>query len=335
MPQFSQGYAVLAGVGADLPATVRDAVALATLLRDPARCAFPADQVHLLTEAGATRAGILTALERLAQSAPADAAVIVYFSGHGYCFQPIGQPETLYLLPYGYDLDDLSHTCMSGDEFTARLRAIQVKKLLVLLDCCHAGGVAQPKAPGMTMTKSPLPLQAEAVLAEGSGRVILASSRRDELSYIGTPYSQFTEALLEALGGAGAAEQDGYTRVLDMALYVGRMVPNRTKDKQHPLLKVANLENNFALAYYAGGAKTPLPLPNVGSAQSHVTTTTVDEELIKGYRKVLRTYRRNLLEIETRMAEFVDQRMVPPDLRRARKGVLTMISELERELGTR
>ena len=163
MPQFSQGYAVLAGVGADLPATVRDAVALATLLRDPARCALPGGQVHLLTEAGATRAGILTALERLAESAPADAAVIVYFSGHGYsrgaacCAPTTSQTESLYLLPYGYDLDDLSHTCISGGEFTARLRAIRAKKLLVLLDCCHAGGIAQPKAPGMTMIKSPLP----------------------------------------------------------------------------------------------------------------------------------------------------------------------------------
>ena len=53
MPGFTQGCAVLIGVGADLAVTVQDATALAALLRDPARCAFPADQVHLLTESGA------------------------------------------------------------------------------------------------------------------------------------------------------------------------------------------------------------------------------------------------------------------------------------------
>jgi hypothetical protein len=36
---FPHGYAVVVGVGADLPMTVPDATAIADLLRDPARCA--------------------------------------------------------------------------------------------------------------------------------------------------------------------------------------------------------------------------------------------------------------------------------------------------------
>lgn len=332
MPGFTQGHAVLVGVGADLPVTVQDATVIAGLLRDPARCAFPNEQVHLLTEATANRALVLSSLDLLAQSIGPDSTVIVYFSGHSYRVQSPGQPETFYLLSHGYDVDDLPNTAVSGAELTGRLHAIQAKKLVVLLDCCHAGGVAQPKAPGVALTKSPLPLQAEAVLAEGSGRVILASSRGDELSYTGTPYSQFTQALLEGLAGAGAAEKDGYARVLDVALYVGHMVTNRTNDQQHPIIKVSNLENNFALAYYAAGAKEPLPLPQMGEARPSVTPIAVDAELAEGCRKLLRTYRHNLLEIEMAMAEFIDQRMVPPDLLRAKEGVLKKIAELEQEL---
>ncbi len=335
MPRFTQGYAVLVGVGADLPVTVQDATVLADLLRDPARCVFPTDQVQALTESKATRANVLSALDSLAQSAGPEDTAIIYFSGHGYQVATPSQSKSFHLLTYGYDLDDLPNTTIGGDEFTTKLRAIQAKKLLVLLDCCHAGGVAQPKAPGVTLVKSPLPLRAEQVLAEGSGRVILASSRGDELSFTAQPYSQFTLALLEALAGAGAAEQDGYARVLDTALYVGRMVPNRTDDKQHPIIKVANLENNFAVAYYAAGAKEPLPLPQTGGVQPAVTPVMLDSELTEGYRKLVRTYRRNALEIEMAMAEFIDQRMVPPDLLRARELALKKITELEHAYGVK
>ncbi len=325
------GYAVIIGVGVDLPVTVQDATALADLLKDPNRCAFPSDQVHLLTETRATRTAVLSSLDALAQSIDPECTAIVYFSGHGLHVQSPGEPESFFLLPYGYNLNDLINTTISGIEFTAKLRAVRSKKLLVLLDCCHAGGIAQPKLPDVTLSKAPLPLQAEAVLSEGSGRVILASSRADEYSYTSKPYSQFTIALLESLAGAGASEKDGYARVLDVALHVGRMVPNRTEDKQHPILKVANLENNFALAYYAGGAKEPLPLSLIGGEQPLAIPVAADDELAEGYRKLLRTYRHNLLEIEMKMAEYIDQRSVPPDLLRARNEVLIRIAELEQK----
>lgn len=329
--QFAQGHAVIIGVGADLPVTIQDATTLADFLQQPNRCAYPAGQVHLLTGPEASRVGILSALDGLAQSTWQDSTTIVYFSGHGYRIQAPGTLEAFYLMPYGYDVDNLPQTSISGAEFTARLRAIQSKKLLVLLDCCHAGGIAQPKAANVTLSKAPLPLQAEAILAEGSGRVILASSRADEKSYISEAYSQFTIALLEALSGAGAAEKDGYARVLDVALYVGRMVPNRTDDAQHPILKISNLKNNFALAYYAGGSKDLLPLPKLGEAQSQAMLVSADAEIVEGYRTLLDRYRHNLLEIELQMAEFIDQRAVPLDLLRAREGVIKKIEELEQQ----
>jgi hypothetical protein len=333
MSGFTQGHAVLIGVGADLPVTVQDALVLTDLLLDPSRCAFPDSQVQTLTKSEATRANVLSALDRLAKSADPEATAIIYFSGHGYRIASPGQPETFHLMTYGHDLNDIPNTTIDGNEFTAKLRAIRSKKLLVLLDCCHAGGVADLKLPGVTLANLPLPLQAEEVLAQGSGRVILSSSRADEFSYTAMPYSQFTLALLEALAGAGAAEEDGFARVLDTAIYVGRMVPNRTGDKQHPIIKVANLENNFAVAYYAGGAKTPLPLPQIEGIQPTGTSTVMDLEFAEGYRKLVRTYRRNLLEIETAMAEFIDQRAIPLDLLRAREAALRKIAELEQEYG--
>lgn len=338
--------AVIIGVGADLPVTVQDAKALADLLVDPTRCAFPPDQVHLLIEASATRPAILATLDRLAQDSKPDTTTIVYFAGHGYRIQWPGQSEAFYLLPYGYNLEDLPNTAISGIEFIGKLQAIQTKKLLVLLDCCHANNVGQQEANGVVAINSPLPPQIDDLLNEGSGQVILASSRADEYSHVNTSYSEFAIALMEGLAGADVIEKDGYVRVLDVALYVSRRVSNRTDDKQHPILKVANLEHNFTLAYYAGGSTEPLPLqslplgpPQEGGGEGGSASPLLSEmpsgvmelerDLAEGYRNLIGKYRRNLLEIDAAMAEFIDQRAVPPDLLHARKSILQRLAELE------
>jgi uncharacterized caspase-like protein len=174
--RFVQGHALVVGVGGDLPHTVGDAVSLADILRDTMRCAYPPDQVHLLTGENATREHILAALDTLSQPTGAQSTPLVYFSGHGYqVSSPTGRFH--YLMPFGYDLNHLYQTAVSGAKFADRLRAIPAQKLLVLLDCCHAGGVGQAKAPGLQLAKSPLPPEAQQLLAEGSGRVLDAAHR--------------------------------------------------------------------------------------------------------------------------------------------------------------
>jgi hypothetical protein len=257
--RFDQGHALIVGVGADLPNTVDDAQGLADILKDEGRCAYPPEQVHTRTDENATREAILTALDQLAQSTDPQSTAIVYFSGHGYRARAsIG--EAYYLLPHGYDIERLSETAISGTEFTEELRAIPAQKLLVLLDCCHAGGIGDAKAPGLELTKSPLPPEAADLLAEGSGRVLIASSQEDELSFAGRPYSAFTLALIEALAGEGVAKKDGYVRVADVALHARQVVPGRTKDRQHPILHFEHADN-FVLAYYAAGDEQPKGLP--------------------------------------------------------------------------
>ncbi len=262
---FDQGHALVVGVGADLPNTVDDAVGLADILREAGRCAYPPEHVHLLTGESATRERILGGLDTLSQSADPGSTVLVYFSGHGYqVASPTGR--FYYLMPYGYDLDRLYGTAVSGAEFTGRLRAIPARRLLVLLDCCHAGGVGEAKAPGLELAKSPLPPEAHDLLAEGGGRVLIASSQEDELSFAGRPYSAFTLALTEALCGVGVAKQDGYVRVADLALHAREVVPGRTGGRQHPILHFEQADN-FVLAYYAGGETQPKGPPFVGEPE--------------------------------------------------------------------
>ena len=257
MSTFNQGHALVVGVGGDLPGTVDDAEALADVLTVPGRCAYPPGQVQTLTGPAATREAVLAGLDRLA-GADEEATAAVYFSGHGYTVTS-SMGAGYFLLPHAYDLNDLAGTCISGAEFTQKLRAISARRLLVLLDCCRAGGIGEPKGPGLTFAKAPIPPEAETILAEGQGRVIIASSRGDEVSYGGHPYSAFTVALLEVLTGQGVDVQDGYVRVSDLVLHAREVVPQRTCGKQHPTIKFHQADN-FAVAYYAGGAKEPQPL---------------------------------------------------------------------------
>lgn len=256
---FSPGHALFIGVGADLPNTVDDAKALANILRDPERCAYPPDQVRVLTEDGADRGKVLTALEELVARADSELTTIVYYSGHGY-FVTAGAKKEYFLLPYGHHLGDLAGTAISDAEFAGVLGRLKAKKVLLLLDCCHAAGLDRQKAPGATLEKGPIPPQAQEVLRSGSGRVVIASSRADEVSFAGKPYSAFTQALIEGLAGIGADEQDGYARVADLAMYTSWRVPGRTKDRQHPVLNFEKADN-FPVAFYAGGDPRPKGTP--------------------------------------------------------------------------
>ncbi|MGH9850195.1 MAG: caspase family protein [Blastocatellia bacterium] len=317
---FSHGYAMVVGVGADLPVTVADATAIAGLLCDQSRCAYPTNQVKLLTSDKACRNNILSALDWLAKSAGRDDTAIVYFSGHGI------QSPDYHLLPFGYNLKDLPGTAITGETFTEQLRAIQAKKLVVMLDCCHAGGQAEAKAP--------LPPSVIAQLGGSSGRVVLASSRRDQLSYIlpGHSRSVFTEALLEALAGYGAFELDGYARILDLTMWAGYKVPQRTKDAQNPIIKVSNMEDNFELAWYAAGEKTLRPLPDLAVNASAVLSE-FDVAEAKTWRRMLANYRRNLLLIEERMSQFVQLTDIPLQLVKNKRETEMRITELKLKLG--
>lgn len=264
MTQFEHGHALLIGVGADLPITVNDATGLADFLKNPAYCAYPPQQVKLLTETQSTRSHILKAFDELASAATGEDTVIIYFSGHGYVSELPLVGETYFLMPHGYDVKNLAQTAIQGRELAEKLRAIPAQKMLILLDCCHAGGLDAEETKGVTLVKSSMLPESAELLAEGSGYVFIGSSRADELSYAGKPYSVFTYALLEALAGEGVAKKDGFVRVADIAGYCREIIPRRTEKRahgiQHPVFNFSQADN-FAVAYYAAGDNEPKGVP--------------------------------------------------------------------------
>lgn len=260
MPIFEHGHALLIGIAnyqrvRPLPISVlNDVEDTAKLLVDPAYCGYDPQHVQSLIDGAATKPAILAALGTLAARASAESTVICYISSHGGQIEQ-GTYAGEYLIPFEYDNRSeaaLAVSAISSAEFTRALQRITAQRVLIILDCCHAGGIGQPKDVAELVMKSGLSDQAYTALSKGRGRVILASSRSDELSWTGERNSVFTAHLLLGLRG-GVASDDGLIRIFDLFEYVQPRV-TAEKPVQHPVFR-SDMETNFPIALYAGGQK--------------------------------------------------------------------------------
>ena len=266
---FNNASALLVGVGnyshprlANLPATVRDAEALTSILTDSNRGAYPPNNVRTITGSKATAKNVRAALQSLTKSTNDQSTVFIYFSGHGGRARGNGQWRT-YLCPREADPNDLANTAISGNEFSAAIAAIPARRVLVILDACHAGGSAELKAAdGTTIWKSGLPENYYEVLSQGNGRVVIASSKAEQYSHVRPQgdLSLFTYHLREAINSKAAVRGDGLIHVLDVFHYVNEAVQADQSD-QTPILKVNDLDMNFPIALALGGK-------GVGSTQA-------------------------------------------------------------------
>lgn len=278
--QFTHGYALLIAVNENqipnyaLPTVAKDATAVRDVLIHPDRCAYAADNVRLLLGRDATRDGIRGGLawlkERLAADGSGDATAVFFYSGHG-AYNP--DDNSYYLLPY--DLrSPLADSLLRAEDVAAEIEAVQPRRLLVVLDCCHAGGMGIKGEDLLTeggLRKSAAPAEARPVvaLARGQGRAALSSSSAAESSYVRSDraMSIFTYHFVEAL--TGHAQGEGATEVLvsDIMGHVSRTVPASARAEydaaQTPVYQTSG--ENFPVALLLGGRGiskgVPLPSP--------------------------------------------------------------------------
>jgi hypothetical protein len=265
---FESGHALLIGVGTyhhvpemDVPEAARDAAAVAGVLADPRSCGYPPAQVTLLRDAQATREGVLAALDALAgRTTPEDTAV-VFYCGHG-AFGDDGH--------YSLTTHDTrvaagrvaGGTGVSQQELLARVKALPVRRALLLFNACHAGALSPTLGPSEPLEAASLPADAtEALLGTGEGRVIVTACREEQVSYIGEgPLSLFTGALVDALGGKGVPNRTGYISAFDLytasTTRSARPCGTRYGEQQEPELTVQKGVGPMAVALYRGATAT-------------------------------------------------------------------------------
>ncbi|MCI5080728.1 MAG: caspase family protein, partial [Saprospiraceae bacterium] len=254
---FKEGFALVIGVGSDLPGTVTDAEAVAKILKDPEKAAYPEDQVLLLTENKATQAGIMQGLDTLAQKVAASeaaghkATLLVYYSGHGVRLPNLsaerreGDQYEYAFVPNDYSYDT-GAPLVSGEAFMAKINAMPTAKSLILIDSCYAGGFKSTKVIG---PRKPEPAAGEIAnaLGKGRGKVIIASSTEAQKSLAGQAdsLSLFTEVLMEALQGAATDKEAAYVSVTEVVDHISKAVPAKAKElnyTQTPLINIQDLE---------------------------------------------------------------------------------------------
>jgi hypothetical protein len=282
---FQNGFALLVGVGRctytpwTLPATSRDAEALKLTLTDPRRCGYPDENIRLLTHEAATRGRILDAmgeLEKKIAQVP-NSTVIVFYSGHGW----LDQHGDYYLMPTDADPHKFSSTALPGEIFTNALRRMQPSRLLVLLDTCHAGGMAEAKdgiPPGLPPGRKAPPEGLAEALGKGQGRAVLSSCRGEETSLVlpDGHLSLFTHCLVEAFSG-GLASSEAHISVLNLCSYTSRAVVEGAKALSHtqtPFLKAETEDFTVALCTRKtpendSASPTSLPKPSPRNSQTY------------------------------------------------------------------
>ncbi|PZV11300.1 MAG: peptidase C14 caspase catalytic subunit p20 [Leptolyngbya sp.] len=335
--QFTHGYALLIGVGktADarwsLPVTVKDAQALKAVLIDPNLCAYPStpDHIRLLHDEGATRSAILAGLDWLQGKAAADsdATIVLYYSGHGM-FDLAS--HTYYLLQHDFDRQSIAQTALAADTLTEKLRQMTAKRLWVIIDSCHAEGMASAKddLPADWLPTA-LPKGVVDALKQGEGRAVFTSSRGNQSSWVrpDQTLSLYTYHLLEALKGAANQPGDRLVTLSNVMTHLGKTVAlsarTLSQAEQTPFFDTAT--EDFPVALLRGGKGLPSQpqspaLPRVMTNQEVVTpalamsrrSLAILEEQAAGFGKLqmpahlrieLEEKRQQVAELESRLQE--------------------------------
>lgn len=273
-----QSYALVIGIAhyRNLPASAqlaypdRDAESIYTTLISQQGGEFPADHVHMLTDAEATQANILHELETwLPAVTTADDRVLIYFAGHGFISDGKG-----YLAPWDVDLHNLAGTAIPMETLGNLIGTrIQGKWKVLLTDACHSGAI----------TPETDPTQLNHLLLNLRESVFSLTASRDREQSFESPdwgggHGIFTYYVVRGLSGAADANGDGVVTADELAEYVHSNVRQATGGRQNPTSERGSFDPNMLLAFNPDRVKAAA-LPNLQYGTLIVETNMDNTEL--------------------------------------------------------
>lgn len=223
---YRESHALVIGINQyaawpQLSHAVRDAQAVRESL--VSRFGFRADHVTLLTDAEATRANILKALnERFgdAKRVKRDDRVFVFFAGHGSTRRLANGREVGYIVPVDAGLNDLQSDAIAMPQLQEVAEAITAKHALFVIDACYSGlGLTRGGAAGSDSNFA-------RTNARRIGRQMMTAGGADQQVADDGPggHSVFTWTLLQALNGKADLNGDGLITATELAAYVAPAV---------------------------------------------------------------------------------------------------------------
>ena len=246
------------------------------------RFGFKPQDILTLTDARATRQGILAAFEEhlIKQAKPGD-VVVFHFSGHGsQVIDPDkdaadGLNSTLVpvdsVLPPGFPDQGGTVKDIMGHTLFLLMSAVQTENLTVVLDSCHSGGGTRgnlrvrSRAGGGILQADPaeleyqkqwlakLNLSPEAFLRQrraGIARgVAIASAKRDQLA-ADAPFSDFYAGAFTYMMTQYLWQQTGTTLVKNAIPIVAQTTTKASSSSQEPIFEVKPGSDNGSQSLY-------------------------------------------------------------------------------------
>ncbi|RLD29121.1 MAG: hypothetical protein DRI70_02700 [Bacteroidetes bacterium] len=269
MSKLSNAYALIIGVGNDLPASARDARAIFDILADKELAGYLKKNITLLVEKQATNINILKALDDLIEKTNEDSSIFMFYSGHGGIYtdndiieleQPKGTPlkseaenqSHYHLVPNNWDPNKYRETWVHATELKDKIRSMKSRRLILFLDCCHAEGMtkAGPEIKvNVSNNQTQNPEGMVHKIDDGRGISIISSCRAEEVSWIlgDDPNSLFTTCLLEVLRGEHKKfYTEPFIRMTEVVQYIMKRVPEK-KPVQRPFVNL-QLYDDFILS---------------------------------------------------------------------------------------
>ena len=208
---------------------------------------FQPTHVRMLLDEKATRRRIISELGNryLARLARPGDLIVLFFSTHGSPSQMDLRGKS-YLVTYDADPEDLDATGIGMQEINEKIHSrVLSDRVVLVLDACHSGS-SDPNAKGMHRVGN---IDAQAV-AEGSGQLVICSSRPDEQSWESKRYENgvFTRNLLEALRTSGGKVPLGAAFERAQQLVESEVREDRPGARQSPMLNAKWAGSDIVLA---------------------------------------------------------------------------------------
>jgi hypothetical protein len=203
---------------------------------------YAPNNIKLLLDEKATGRNIKDALFNWLRQAIEEDIVIIYFAGHGSPDSP-DTPENLYLLPYDTQYDNIAATGFPmWDVETALKRFIKAKRVIVIADACHSGGVGQSFDVSRRSTRgigvNPISTRLEKLSEIGKGVAVISASGDQQTSQEGNQWGGghgvFTYYLMEALNGKADYNQDSKVSLGELIPFLSEQVRRATRSAQSP-----------------------------------------------------------------------------------------------------
>ncbi len=168
-----------------------------------------------LVNSNATRANIISTMERVYSQARPDDMVILFFSGHGY--------------KGGFVAHD---GALSYKQIRKAMSKSRSKHKMIFADACFSGNLRSNNKPGNRNNNSELDA------AKKSNVLLFLSSRDNEISFerIGMRNGIFTQYLQRGLRGHADTNADRIITAKELFNYVSKGVKQASGNDQHPVM---------------------------------------------------------------------------------------------------